>query len=55
MAKSPKKPKRNQPDIDLVDDAWHRFERFIKTVTKAGAQHRPASSKGAGRTRRSSK
>lgn len=26
--------------IDLLPDAWPRFERFIKEVVKAGPQHR---------------
>jgi len=38
------KPKPNLGEIDLIPDAWPRFERFIKTVAKAGPQHRkPAS------------
>jgi hypothetical protein len=45
MAKSPMKPKRNQPEVELVDDAWSKFERFIRDVAKAGPQHRPAKPK----------
>jgi hypothetical protein len=29
-------------DIELVPDAWPRFERFIRDIAKAGPQHRPA-------------
>jgi len=35
MAKSGKKT-----DIELYEDAWPRFERFIRDVAKAGPQHR---------------
>src|ERR1700676_4564269 len=34
MAKLPAK------EIELVPDAWPRFERFIKQVAKAGPQHK---------------
>jgi hypothetical protein len=27
--------------IELVPDAWPRFERFIKQIAKAGPQHKP--------------
>jgi hypothetical protein len=40
MAKSP--PKR---EIELVPDAWPRFERFIKQIAKAGPQHKPSEMK----------
>jgi hypothetical protein len=30
---------RNQ-DIELVPDAWPRFEKFIREIAKAGPQHR---------------
>lgn len=40
MAKSRKSVKK--PEIELVPDAWPRFERFIKGVVKAGPQHREA-------------
>ena len=45
MAKSPGESKRNQPEIELVDDAWPRFERFIREVAKAGPQHRKSQGK----------
>jgi hypothetical protein len=38
-----KKPK--QEDIELVPDAWPRFERFIKQIAKAGPQHKTAKKK----------
>jgi len=52
MARTPKKAQL--AEIELVPDAWPRFERFIREVVKAGPQHRealqaetrPASSKG---------
>jgi hypothetical protein len=37
MAKS-----QNKGEIELVPDAWPRFERFIKQVAKAGPQHKMA-------------
>jgi len=33
-------PKREQKPIELVPDAWPRFERFITGIAKAGPQHR---------------
>jgi broad specificity phosphatase PhoE len=40
----PQKQKRVQRaklgEIELVPDAWARFERFIREVVKAGPQHR---------------
>jgi hypothetical protein len=44
MAKPPKKSQA-QPDIELVPDAWPKFERFIREVVKAGPQHRVAKPK----------
>lgn len=41
MAKSPK-AKDELADIELLPDAWPRFERFVKDIVKAGPQHRPA-------------
>jgi hypothetical protein len=55
MAKSPKKPKQKQPEVELVDDAWPKFERFIREVAKAGPQHRPAKLKKLGSKRRAPK
>jgi hypothetical protein len=35
-----KKPNPKIDEIELVPDAWPRFERFIKEIAKAGPQHR---------------
>ena len=40
MARSSKKQ-----DIELVQDAWPRFEKFIREIVKAGPQHRTPSAK----------
>jgi hypothetical protein len=32
-------------EIELVPDAWPRFERFIKEIAKAGPQHRAPAAK----------
>jgi hypothetical protein len=37
-----KKPK---PEIELVPDAWSKFEQFIKEIAKAGPHHPPAKTK----------
>jgi len=39
--------RKNQDDkrIELVPDAWARFERFVKDIAKAGPQHRVAKTK----------
>jgi hypothetical protein len=29
-------------EIELVPDAWPKFERFIREIAKAGPQHRPS-------------
>jgi hypothetical protein len=39
MAKAPEK------EIDLVPDAWQRFERAVKVVAKSPPQHRKAKKK----------
>lgn len=37
--------KRAKPtEIELVPDAWAKFEKFVKGIVKAGPQHRPAKS-----------
>ena len=41
MGAKDSKPK----DIELVPDAWPRFERFISDIAKAGPQHRPSKPK----------
>jgi hypothetical protein len=40
MAKKPQLAKLKE--IELVPDAWPRFEQFIREVAKAGPQHREA-------------
>ncbi len=45
MAKTPKvRPAKaeRRPEIELVPDAWPRFERFIREIAKAGPQHKAA-------------
>jgi hypothetical protein len=32
--------KKLPQDIELVEDAWPRFERLIRAISKAGPQHR---------------
>jgi len=40
---SPKGTKQTPPKgIELVPDAWPRFEKFIREIVKAGPQHRSA-------------
>jgi hypothetical protein len=50
MSSKKPKPKGEIPEVELVPDAWPRFERFIKAVAKAGPKHRPS---GAAKTRKS--
>jgi hypothetical protein len=39
-----KRKRRSEPaEIELVEDAWPRFEKFIKEIVKAGPQHRKPS------------
>jgi hypothetical protein len=35
-----KKKRRSEPpaEVELVEDAWPRFEKFIKEIVKAGPQ-----------------
>ena len=42
MSKPTKDPVEKVPEnrIELVPDAWSRFERFVKNIAKAGPQHR---------------
>ena len=40
-----KKPDSKIDEIELVPDAWPRFERFIKQIAKAGPQHRAPTTK----------
>jgi hypothetical protein len=43
MADQKQKPRRD--DIELVPDAWPRFERFIRSIVKADPQHRTKADK----------
>jgi sugar phosphate isomerase/epimerase len=37
------RPRKTGPkDIELIPDAWPRFERMVKAIAKAGPQHREA-------------
>jgi len=38
----PQKPQKLKPprDVELVDDAWPRFEKMVKAIAKAGPQHK---------------
>lgn len=51
MQKFPKpheKAKKSDPkigEIELVSDAWPRFEKFIREIAKAGPQHRVSTAK----------
>jgi hypothetical protein len=40
-----KKPDPEIDEIELVPDAWPRFEKFIREIGKAGPQHRVPSAK----------
>jgi hypothetical protein len=40
MVKSPKQGKE-EPEIELVSDAWERFGEFVKRIARAGPQHKP--------------
>jgi hypothetical protein len=37
--------KKAKPEIELHEDAWPRFEQFVRDVARAGPQHRPAKAK----------
>jgi hypothetical protein len=39
MAKTPKK-ETSIEDVELVPDAWPRFERFVKEIAKAKPKHK---------------
>jgi hypothetical protein len=38
-------------EVELLPDAWPRFERFIRDVAKAGPQHRTKAKKKAKRAK----
>jgi hypothetical protein len=42
MSEQKRKQKPRAGEIELVPDAWQRFERFILDLAKAGPQHRNA-------------
>jgi hypothetical protein len=43
MTKRKPEPKAgSEPEIELAEDAWPRFEEFIKKAAKAGPKHRQA-------------
>jgi hypothetical protein len=42
---------KEAPEIELVPDAWPRFERFIKQIAKAPPQHRVTKKKAAKKTK----
>ncbi len=42
MATKKATPKKAILDIELVPNAWPRFEKFIREIVKAGPQHRNA-------------
>lgn len=44
MAKAPKK-EPSLEDIELVPDAWPRFEKFIKEIAKAPPKHKTSEDK----------
>jgi hypothetical protein len=45
MSEQKRKQKPRAGEIELVPDAWPRFERFIGEIVKAGPQHRIAKPK----------
>jgi hypothetical protein len=40
-----KRASKGSTEIELVPDAWPRFEAFIREIVKAGPQHRNAKPK----------
>ncbi len=38
-------PEKGRDEIELVPDAWSRFEKFIREIVKAGPQHRAPTDK----------
>jgi hypothetical protein len=42
MATAPKSKGKADHDIELLPDAWPRFERMVRAISKAGPQHREA-------------
>jgi hypothetical protein len=50
MAKSSKENQASE--IELVPDAWPRFERFIRQIAKAPPQHKTAKKKKAAKKKK---
>jgi hypothetical protein len=50
-------PKKTEPlsDIEVVPDAWERFERFATGLAKSPPQHREAKSKASAKRRSGAK
>ncbi len=42
MAKAPKKDQPALEDVELVPDAWPRFEKFVRDIAKAKPKHKTA-------------
>jgi len=40
-----KKPSRGESDIELIPEAWQRFERAVDAAIKSGPKHRVAKKK----------
>jgi hypothetical protein len=40
MASKPKSTGKAEGDLEIVSDAWERFERAVDTVIKSGPKHR---------------
>jgi hypothetical protein len=40
-----KKKGQKLDEVELVPDAWSRFEKFIREIVKAGPQHRAPTTK----------
>src|SRR5947209_1714375 len=53
MAKAPKAKTKPAKEIELVDDAWPRFEALVKSAAKMG--HKPHNEETAKRKKRSTK
>ncbi len=40
MTKAPKKDQPAPEDVELVPDAWPRFEKFVRDIAKAKPKHK---------------
>ncbi len=55
MKANPKAPKKEQPapdEVELVPDAWPRFEKFVRDIAKAPPKHKAAEKVGVARKRK---